>query len=577
MKPYVPPAVEREQLEGWARNAALIIHRAFASYADRFRGLTQRALGRFEKREWAEVVTEARERLGLYRAAVEEAEQSLREVIDDARQPEVWVDIKASYARRLGEAYDRDLAQTFFNSVSRRFLYGGVSAVKFETRDAPEGDDREIQRSYSGPLEESVRRILDDFDLKAPWEDRERDIRRISDRVREFLTDVLLSERHDRLEVLPRLFFRNKAVFVIGRVLIDRVVIPLVLQLRHGERGVYVHSVLLEEAKAGRLFSNTRSNFHVATERHRALIGFLKSIFPGKHEFEFYAGIGHFHHARSKLYDELFRHLEESGERFQSAPGARGKVMIVFSLPGFPMVFKVIRDRPEPPKTVTRRDVITRYQFVRLADRAGRMLDALTFGDMQFHRDQFDAAILQELLAEAPSTVVAEGDRISIRHLYAQRQVTPLPEFFRTEKNLRHHRDAIIDLGYLIKDLATVNIFLGDYLLKNFGITSYGRVVSYDYDELDLLTSQNFRAWPTARNEEEEFLGGHVESMVVADTDVFPVEFERLLGIPRYLMPAFESVHADLFGPEYYRDIQARLRADEVIDITSAGISDIQV
>ena len=549
----------------------------YDEYSRRFWEITARAADLFLARDWPAVMRDGRARLALYRVAVDDANRRAAADLGDAcRYVATWLAVKERYAAAMEGRYDADIAETFFNSVSRRFLFGDVGRIKFQDEEAGlppyPGAREELVREYryEPRIESLLRKVLDDCPIAGAFEDPDRDGALTAERIVHFLRENLQSERFDRIEMVRPVFYRNKAAFLIGRVRVDTLQIPLVLLLRNRESGVHVHTVLIEEAKAGRLFSNTRSSFLVDARPHRELVSFLWSPLPEKQEFEFYAGMGHFNHARTKLYDELFHHLERTGERFHTAPGARGKVMIVFSLPTFPMVFKVIRDVFDPPKTVTRDDVLRKYAFVRVADRAGRMLDALTFGDMRFRAEQFDDAILAELLSSAPSVVARDADRVTIRHLYAQRQVTPLPELFRSSRNIHLQRDAIVDWGYLIKDLASVNIFLGDYLLKNFGLTSYGRVVSFDYDELELLTTQNFRRWPRARNEEEELTGDHIESMVVADDDVFPEQFEKLLGIPLYLMPAFRASHADLFTPAYYRGLQERLRADEVIDISSA-------
>jgi hypothetical protein len=58
---------------------------------------------------------------------------------------------------------------------------------------------------------------------------------------------------------------------------------------------------------------------------------------------------------------------------------------------------------------------------------------------------------------------------------------------------------AIIDYGNALRDLAASNVFPGDLLLKNFGVTSHGRVIFYDYDELCLVSDCVFRDLPAGR------------------------------------------------------------------------------
>ena len=107
--------------------------------------------------------------------------------------------------------------------------------------------------------------------------------------------------------------------------------------------------------------------------------------------------------------------------------------------------------------------------------------------------------------------------------------------------------------------MARSNIFPGDMLLKNFGVTRHGRVVFYDYDELCLLEECNFRRLPPRERYEEEL--APEPWFHVNPNDIFPEEFAHFLGLSGALRGEFESCHADLYSADYWRDQQAAIRA----------------
>src|SRR5947199_2680404 len=292
------------------------------------------------------------------------------------------------------------------------------------------------------------------------------------------------------------------------------------------------------------IFSFARSYFHLETGKSRALVSFLKSIMPLKHIAELYISLGYNKHGKTELYRDLRRHLGRSTDKFDIARGDRGMVMSVFTLPSYDVVFKVIKDTFDSPKTTTRRDVMERYQLVFRHDRGGRLVDAQEFEHLRFDKDRFSPELLAELLHVAANTVSVDGDSVVIDHLYTERRLTPLNLYFReVDGELAH--EAVIDYGQAIKDLAATNIFPGDILLKNFGVTRHGRVVFYDYDELCLLTDCTFRDLPQARDLDEEF---EAEPwFYVGPHDVFPEEFLNFMGLEGERREVFLQAHGDLF------------------------------
>ena len=293
------------------------------------------------------------------------------------------------------------------------------------------------------------------------------------------------------------------------------------------------------------------------------IVRFLKSILPRKPVAELYVTLGYNKHGKTELYRDLLRHLDRSGDRFERARGEKGMVMVVFTMPGYDVVFKVIRDRFGPTKTVTRGEVMDRYQFVFEHDRAGRLVDIQEYEFLEFGKDRFAPDILEELLTECSETVALQGNDVVIRHLYTERRVEPLNLFIREAPPERVF-EAVLDFGRALRDLATTNIFPGDLLLKNFGVTRHGRVVFYDYDELCAVTDCEFRELPES---DDEAGGADGPSFFVGPRDVFPQEFLTFMGFPKPLRALFAEAHADLVRPEFWNEMKRRHAAGEVLDI----------
>ena len=300
------------------------------------------------------------------------------------------------------------------------------------------------------------------------------------------------------------------------------------------------------------------------TESPVEVVGFLKSILPLKPIAELYTALGWNKHGKTMLYRSLYRHLGNSSDRFEVARGARGMVMTVFTLPSYDIVFKVIKDRFGEAKTITRRDVLSSYQFVFKHDRVGRMVDAQEFENLTFARERFTNELLEELLTDAANTVLVDGNQVIVRHVYTERRLYPLDLYIK-EMGVDHALAAISDYGHAIADLAAANIFPGDLFIKNFGVTRHDRVVFYDYDEVMLLTDVNFRHLPASSRYDDEIAAQPWFS--VQSNDVFPEEFRSFLWLPTPLRSAFEAEHGYLFTVAWWQAMQTRIRAGEIVDI----------
>jgi isocitrate dehydrogenase kinase/phosphatase len=366
------------------------------------------------------------------------------------------------------------------------------------------------------------------------------------------------------LEVVPSPFYRNKGAYVVGRLTLGDVEYPVVIALVHPERGIEVDAVLTTANEASVVFSFTRSYFQVEPGIPAALVAFLQTLMPQKPVDELYTAIGYHKHGKTLLYHTLIRQLAEPGARFEIAEGEPGLVMVVFALPSFNVVFKIIRDRFGAPKTTTRATVIEKYKLVFAHDRVGRLADAQEFENLTFARDRFAQDLLDELAREAAGTVRREGDTLTVRHVYTERRVVPLNLYLR-HATPEQARDAVLGYGQCIKDLAAANIFTGDMLLKNFGVTRNGRVIFYDYDELCLLTECRFRSLPEPRDDLDEIAAEPWYG--VGESDVFPEEFRAFLLLPGELGRVFLEAHADLLTPEYWRRMQRLAEQGELVDV----------
>jgi isocitrate dehydrogenase kinase/phosphatase len=553
-------------------SGARSILRAFGDYERAFGAVTRRARKRFEDGDWHGHEADGVERLDVYSRVLDELVPRLKELLDDRTgEVELWKRIKPAYSALLAAERNAELAETFFNSVTRRiFSTVGVNPeVEFVLERSaiqPGEPDPSVYRRFEcrGDTRAVMREILEAYRFDVDYRDAERDAGLVAAEIDAHLEAVLGSRRLDAVEVLKPVFYRNKGAYVVGRIRSGNHVVPLVVPLLNSGDGVYADTVILHEDDVSIVFSFTRAYFHVEAECPRELIVFLKTVMPLKPIAEMYIALGLNRHGKTELYRSVRKHLDITPDRFQLAEGDRGMVMIVFTLPFYDVVFKVIRDEFEFPKTHSRREVMERYRLVFEHDRVGRLVDAQEFEHLKFRRDRFSEELLRELTSAASASVEIDGENVIIKHLYTERKVTPLNLYVKkaTERDASR---AIVDYGNASKELAAANIFPGDFLLKNFGVTRHGRVVFYDYDELCLLTDCNFRRLPPARTHAEEL---EAETwFAVGDADVFPEEFERFLELDGRLRETFCRHHRELFTVEFWREIQERMRRGEIVDV----------
>jgi len=544
-----------------------------------FRSASQAAKRHFETANWEVAQRAARERIDYYDQRVQEAVRAL----EDEYAPEdladhVWREIKLHYIGLLSGHKQPELAETFFNSVSCHILHRSyyhndflfvrpVISTEYIETDELLPTYRVYYPAADG-LRFALQRIVTNFQLACPFAALERDVALVEARMIQAF-GLHEAEPNQQFQVLSNLFFRNKGAYIVGRAVNGAREYPFVIPLLHDGRGALVlDTVLTDPEQIALLFSFTRAYFLVDMEVPSAYVQFLRALLPRKPKSEIYTLLGLQKQGKTLFYRDYLQHLKHSSDRFQSAPGIRGLVMLVFELPSFPYVFKVIKDFYPPPKETTRAQVKEKYLLVKHHDRVGRMADTLEYSDVAFPLARFSEELLAELQRHAPSLVEIEGERIIVKHLYIERRMVPLNMYLAAAEqagDVARLEHGVREYGNAIRDLVAANIFPGDMLYKNFGVTRQGRVVFYDYDEIEYLTDCVFRDIPAARNEEDELAA---EAWYpIGKHDVFPEQFGRFLLGNAKIRHHFLQYHADLLTRAWWQAHKDRILAGELVDI----------
>ncbi|MBK7398849.1 MAG: bifunctional isocitrate dehydrogenase kinase/phosphatase [Myxococcales bacterium] len=555
-----------------ATEIAKTILEGFDRHYRLFREISAAAKGRFERGEWAAQREAGKARIQFYDLRVAEATENLEQRFPESGADEaLWPAVKLAYIGLLYEHKQPECAETFYNSVACRVLhrrYYRNDYIFFRPAISTEhlsGEAPTYRCFY--PKEEDLvptfREVVESFGLACPFEDLERDL----GYVRRAIGDAFSKKRppNFQLQVLSSLFYRNKAAYLVGKVVAGSVESPFVIPILRSDDGrLYLDTICLKPENIGRIFSLARAYFLADMEVPSAYVAFLHSIMPSKRNAELYTVVGLQKQGKTLLYRDLHHHLRHSTDAFVSAPGTRGMVMVVFTLPSFPYVFKIIRDWFQPPKEGDAAKVRAAYQLVKNHDRVGRMSDTLEYSHVAFPRDRFSAELVAEFERLAPSIVAYDGDQLIIKHLWVERRMVPLDLYVRDadDEQLEH---VVVEYGNAIRELASANIFPGDLLLKNFGVTRYGRVVFYDYDEIGYLTDYTFRRMPSSSHDDDDTRSNDWFS--VSENDVFPEQFPTFLlppGKPRQL---FLRHHGDLADPAFWIGAQERCRQGEQGDL----------
>ena len=552
-------------------HCAQLIYDGFTKYNENFSRITNRARKRFENRDWVGHQTDLVERVDLYEKSVVRIVNTLRKNLGpQVNEHALWNDVRWYYGERLKNVPDAGFMKTFFNSISRRIFQtiGIDPQVEFVSPAPDEGyaalEALTLKRyPYWGSLQDIFLELLRDFTFKTPYKDVDAASRYISKEIEKYSL-IYLDEYGDflRFDFIDTFFYQSARSYLVGRLIQQHQTTPIVLALMNTEDGIEVDAVLMSEEEVSNIFSYTRSYYFADPLSVIGTVHFLHSILPGKPIDELYTVLGRLRQGKTERYRIFTQHLNNTNDKFIHAAGDTGLVMLVFTLPSYNLVFKIIRDKFGFPKTIGREDVLEKYKLVSKHDRAGRLIDTQEFRNLEFPTHRFSSELLDDLLDEARSTVRIEGDKLIIDHVYIERRVRPLNLYIR-EVNKPEAEQAILDYGQAIKDLAQTNIFPGDLLLKNFGLTRDKRVVFYDYDEVALVTECQFKELPQPRDD-DDILRPESSWYYVDDSDIFPEEFLKFLAMNAELREVFIKVHGDLLTAEYWRNIKERHIAGEV-------------
>ncbi|WP_309677912.1 bifunctional isocitrate dehydrogenase kinase/phosphatase [Polaromonas sp.] len=557
-----------------------------------FRTESARAKHRFETADWHGQQRAQRERIEFYDLRVREASMRLeREFKAGEQTMNVWQQVKLHYIGLLVNHHQPELAETFFNSVTTKILHRSYfqndfifvrPAVSTEYIENEEPTARPTYRAYypaPDTLQANVVRLVRDFELHLEFEDLERDAAYVVHALQQRLGDVKLRANF-QLQVLSGLFFRNKGAYVVGKIINGFNEVPIALPLLHSKAGkLVIDAALFGEDDLLILFSFARAYFMVDMGIPSAYVQFLRSMMPRMPRAEIYNALGLAKQGKTLFYRDFLYHLRHSTDKFRIAPGIKGMVMLVFDLPSFPYVFKVIKDYYPPQKDTTREQIKGKYLLVKQHDRVGRMADTQEYSEVAFPRERFSDELIAEIEKFAPSQLEIsdrDGDghtEVIIKHVYIERRMIPLNIYLQeafdvgvTEPAAKDQIErAVVEYGNAIKDLVAANIFPGDMLWKNFGITRHGKVVFYDYDEIEYITDCKFRRVPTPRNEEVEMSGEVWYS--VGPKDVFPETFGPFLLGNDAVRAVFMRHHGDLLDAEFWQSHQARIQAGHVHDV----------
>jgi isocitrate dehydrogenase kinase/phosphatase len=522
-----------------------------------FRQASAEAKQRFEAADWHGQQRAQRERIEYYDLRVDEAAERLQREFEAASlEKDTWQQVKLHYIGLLVDHHQPELAETFFNSVTTKILHRSYfhndfifirPAVSTEYIENDEPAALPTYRAYY-PTKETLRetwlRIVNNFQLACEFEDLERDIDAGARAVAVELGQYRMRANF-QVQVLSSLFYRNKGAYLVGKVINGFYETPFALPILHSEQPVpgrtqpgdvntgfvdgrpgrlIIDTALFGEDDLLLLFSFARAYFMVAMEIPAAYVQFLRSLMPKKPRSEIYSALGLQKQGKNIFYRDFLMHMRHSSDKFRIAPGIKGMVMLVFDLPSFPYVFKVIKDFYPAQKEDHARDhqvEVPAREAARPRRPDGR--------HARVQQRRLPARPLRRRAGRRAAPLLPEPARGRRRRAGDPPRLHRAPDD--SAQHLPARRDAGADRarGGRVRQRdqgpGAREHLPGDMLWKNFGVTRHGKVVFYDYDEIEYLTDCNFRKVPTPRNEEEE-MSGEVW-YTVGPKDVFPRRSSR--------------------------------------------------
>lgn len=542
-----------------------------------FSKITKGAKERFENADWDAERAASRERIEFYDIRVKDSIRDLHKLFDlEPFNSQLWFDVKREYVLLISNHLQPELAESFYNSVFcalfHRDYFGNDyifvrSAVSTEFIDSEKPSYHVYYPAKRG-FRSAIKQVLLDSDFNLPFENIDRDVRNITQAlIKQTFPRPRRAHLNFQFQVISSVFYRNKAAYIVGRAINSNQEVPFAIPILHsGSDSIYCDAIIIGKQGLARLFEFSYVYFMVDHPVPSSIVTFLRRLMPTRSKESFYSAIGFHKQGKTVFYRDFLHHLKHSEDELIFAPGVKGMVMAVFTLPSYPYVFKVIRDRFPPPKKTTRQEVLGTYRLVKMHDRVGRMSDILEYSHVALPRARFSEDLLEELYDTCANSVSQEGDQIIFKHIYIERRMTPL-NLAVQQADDDYLRRLMRGYGEAIKELAAANIFPGDLLLKNFGVTGQGqgRVVFYDYDEICYLSECNFRKIPEPRYPEDEFAAEPWYS--IAANDVFPEQFATFLFANNRVRQAFLKHHRDLLDADFWLQKQANIKAGIYEDV----------
>ncbi|MCB9033846.1 MAG: bifunctional isocitrate dehydrogenase kinase/phosphatase [Chitinophagales bacterium] len=545
---------------------------AYDELLAQFNEITACAKSNFEQKKYAETFVKQQERYVLYRNYAKNCIQYAQEQLQEACTSEdIWAKIKTEFSRLIASKPYRLNSETFYNSVVRKIFFDKSFNEQIEFFDfndyRPQRNEEAEKKIVTTILamhfsKVTIKQLLQTCHFSIPFEDIDRDAEMIFNEVAPTIIYQKSNLYLTHIEILNSIFYRNRGAFIVGRFVYNDWYMPFVIPILNDEGGLFVDSIVYTQAEISVIFSFTRASFMVNTKYPAQLIDYLKKLLPYKAVGELYDSIGYYRHGKTILYRDLMNYTLNHEDKFVIAPGIKGMVMTVFTLKYYNFVFKIIKDKFENPKTITRKEVIKKYEEVELNDRVGRMAYAHLFENLIFPRNLFAFELIQEFKEHCKETVEFIGNNVLIKHVYLERKMTPL-NIYLQEANPIDKCKAILDYGFCVKELAAANIFPGDLLMKNFGVTRHGRVIFYDYDEIQQLTELRFRRLPQPDDYDDDRFS---QIDISADqNDIFPEEFKSFMVPDGPIGEVFMAEHGDIFTPKLWINIQKKVRQGEYL------------
>lgn len=553
-----------------ARKVAFLIISNFDKSYRWFSRITRGAQERFEKGLWRDTQLASKERITIYEKSLSDAVAEIYHLTEVHQKDDAfWAGMKKTYTRLLEGHPQFELAETFYNSVIGRIFkhrkIDNSAMFVLPSRCYLPGQDRQkVIHSFdvTTTVREMYQSIFRVYRFHVAFEDFQRDLDNLEQALRKRLNREQLASV-TAVEILQPTFFRGKAAYIIGRICMPDETLPFVISLQTNEQlELFVDALLTDRKDLSVVFGFARSYFMADTQYPAELVAFLQELLPNKKHFELYMSMGHYKHGKTVFYRNFLNHLDNSNDSFEAAPGIRGLVMMVFHLPSYGVVFKIIKDEFAESKKITREHVKDCYRLVKMSDRVGRMADTHEYVNYRLPLARLSTELIEELKATCASSLTFTDDELIISHLYIERKMTPLNLYLEQETDEAKLKNAINELGLCIKQIALANIFPGDMLHKNFGITRHGRVIFYDYDEICLMSERNFRALPKS---DDPYA---LDTMSVAPNDVFPEQFEHFIVGKKRFKDMLKALHGDIMTPEYWRNVQQITARGEVQNFT---------